>query len=170
MIQSKRISYAVVMGFVLYLLGLFVMNGVVHAKPEDLVIYVSEGCPHCAKVEEFIEENNLEDNFEIKNVTVDGGVAEEYTNFVQDNDLPLEEQGTPTLVYKDGDDLRWVVGDTPIISFIEENYDVDNSTEDTSEDEKISTEDIVILVVGGIIVSSVLGYGIFKSVNDRRKG
>jgi glutaredoxin len=133
---------------------------------KDLIIYVSTNCPHCAKVEEFIAENDLTDKIQIKNVTENQQFAEEYADFVEENEIPTANQGTPTLLFEseDEDDFEWVVGDDPIIEFLGEKYDIE--IEETSTND---SGDYLFLAVGMIIVVFVAGYGIVNIVNGKKK-
>jgi len=155
---------------------MFWMFSVPHIHSEDkMTLFVSEGCPHCIKVREFIAEHNMEDNIVVLNIHTDDGAAEKYTDFVAEHEIPLSEQGTPTLIY-DGD--RWVVGDTPIIDFLAERYDVqegNNTSNDSANDASDGDDlgftigDYLIFGIGLIVVSSVVGYGIVNLVNERGK-
>lgn len=132
---------------------------------EKLILYVSTGCPHCSKVEKFIEDEGLQEEIETKNVTEDDGAADEYTEFFEENDVPLAQQGTPTLIAQSDDDFDWVVGDQPIIEFLAEKYDI----EIKNEEDSFNSEEFIYLGLGAIIVSFVIGYGIVKIANGKSK-
>ncbi len=131
-------------------------------QQERLILYVSTGCPHCARVEEFISNNDLEEKITIRNITTDEGAAEEYSDFVEENQIPMDEQGTPTLIYLDGEDFDWVVGDTPIEDFLSDKYDIE-------QEDSAQASDYFVMGFGLIFVSFILGYGIVKIINGAEK-
>jgi glutaredoxin len=137
-----------------------------NSAAEEMTLYISTGCPHCAEVERFLKKHNLEEDIKIKNITEDEGVAEEYSDFVEENDISSRQQGTPTLVSISGgeeDDFEWVVGDEPIIEFLAEKYDIE------LENESAPIGDYLLLGIGAVIVSFVIGYGIVNVVNGKKK-
>lgn len=179
---------SVVLGLFLFWSFSFSRVHMVHAE-DKMTIFVSTGCPHCLKVTEFIAEYGIEDKFVVLNVHTDDGAAEKYTDFVTEHELPLQEQGTPTLVY---DDESWVVGDTPIIDFLAERYELHengntgNTNGNTDDGTGSSTDnggiignnstdinftfwDYMVFGIGLIVVSSVVGYGIVNLANGRSK-
>lgn len=130
------------------------------AVENDLVLYVQQGCPHCEKVEVFIEEHDLEEYFVIKNLSLEPKASEEYTELLDTLEVPLAERGVPLLLY---DDDQWITGDTPIISILRERFNIQEEN-----DESVSEPvDYVILAGGMIFVGSIVGYGIVKMFNDR---
>jgi glutaredoxin len=131
-------------------------------EQQELILYVSTGCPHCARVEEFIMNNDLEQEITIRNITVDEGAAEEYSDFVEENQIPMDEQGTPTLIYLDGEDFDLVVGDTPIEDFLSDKYDI-------KQESNTQGGDYLVLGFGLLFVSFILGYGIVKIINGAEK-
>jgi glutaredoxin len=143
--------------------GESIEEGVIGEESEqNMVLYVQEGCNHCAKVEEFLEENGLIDELTIRDTSVDPDASEEYVNELERLGVPLEESGVPMLVY-DGD--QYLTGDTPIISLLEERYEIK-----TPEDDPLitSTSDYITLGAGVLFVGGILGYGIVKVINDKR--
>jgi glutaredoxin len=130
------------------------------ADPNGLILYVQQGCPHCEEVELFIEKYGLEEHFVIKDLSLEPEASEEYTELLDTLEVPLGERGVPLLVY---DDDQWMTGDTPIISFIKERFDIREE-----ERERVSEPgDYAILAGGMIFVGGIVGYGIVKVINDR---
>ena len=164
--KAKIVSLAVVL-FSVLLLHPSISNGQEAVEetgenPDQMVLYVQEGCSHCAKVEAFIEENGLEGEFIIKDTSVDEGASEEYVEDLERLGVSLEESGVPMLVY---DNDQYLTGDTPIISFLQERFSIT-----PSDDGEIVADasDVVILTAGVLFVGGILGYGIVKIVNDRK--
>jgi len=85
-------------------------------KPE-VILYFGQGCPHCAAVEEYIQDNHLDDTYSIirKEVYSNSQNAQELTNFFIQNNVPSEQQGVPLAVING----HYYVGDEPIISALE---------------------------------------------------
>lgn len=133
------------------------------AFAEDVMtLYVKEGCPHCAKVEQYIQDNSLESHFNIRNVTTDSGADQEFTAFMEASNVPEMSQGVPFLVY---DGTQWISGDQPIIDFVAQRYGL------KAEDTKVSfsSSDYVTIIIGGLVVTFIIGYGIFNVINARKK-
>jgi cytochrome c biogenesis protein CcdA/glutaredoxin len=85
---------------------------------EEITIYVGDGCPHCAVVEEYVEDEGVEEylDVEFKEVYNDRGNAAEFHERATELGLPLGSLGVPFLVVGD----EHFVGDKPIIAFFEE--------------------------------------------------
>lgn len=123
----------------------------------ELILYVRQGCGHCSKVKAFISNNDLDDEVEIKDLGVDEGAVEEFNQFLDDNEVPIEERGVPVLRYEDD---RWAMGDTPIIEYLRDRYDI--------KEDKDWTE--TILLVGGTAVLTLfLGYGVYNALLNKKK-
>ncbi|KKR49093.1 MAG: hypothetical protein UT86_C0001G0065 [Candidatus Magasanikbacteria bacterium GW2011_GWC2_40_17] len=87
-------------------------------EPQGNILFVGEGCPHCEKVEEFIDQNKVKDK-------VSFVMLEVYKN--KDNaalmakkaglcGIPLTGMGVPFL----WDGSKCLVGDIDIINFFQE--------------------------------------------------
>lgn len=132
---------------------------VVTTQSQGLVLYVQEGCGHCAKVEAFIETNDLAGEIEIKDVSADPGASEEYTAFFDAAGVPLEERGVPLLVYGGSE---YLTGDAPIIDYLKEQFGI------VDEKKTYSGSEIALLAGGTVFIGAILGYGIVKVVNGRK--
>jgi glutaredoxin len=157
MVVNKSIVFAGI-GTVL----LFLFSAVPMARSEDKpTLYVREGCAHCAKVEAFLDEHSLTDTVVIRDIILDPKASEDYTAFMEEQNVPLSEQGAvPVLVY-DGD--KWISGDTPIIEYL---ADVNNIK---LEDPQTEGSNIALMAAGGIIVLVVFGYGIVGRMHGSKK-
>lgn len=121
-----------------------------------MVLYVQTGCNHCAKVEEFIEKHELTDEFTVIDILAEEGAAEEFTQRMDELNVPVDERGVPILVY---DEDQWVGGDTPILEFLLDRYDIP---------EESDPEGLAIIAVGGVFMAGFLGYGIVSFIHGRR--
>ncbi len=126
-------------------------------ESEKITLYVQTGCPHCNEVEKFIEENELEDHFEIYNISTNDQALNQYNSFWERVDAPISSRGVPIIVY--GND-EFVSGDTFIIDYLKERFEI--------EDE-FSSDDAFLLIGGAVIVAFVVGYGIVSAGNARKK-
>lgn len=127
---------------------------------EDLVLYVREGCSHCKKVENFMKEHSLEDKIEVRDLSFDLGASEAYTDFMERNEVPLDQRGAvPILTYGES---GWVSGDTPIIEYLAKKYDIEIEKRSPQK-----TNDML-YVGGGTVFALVVGYGIVNMVNERK--
>ena len=146
---------------VVVVFGLFLLSRTPILAEGEMILYVQEGCGHCEKVEEFIEENDLGEEIVSKNTSIDPGASEEYTDFLDAQEVPLEERGVPVLVY---DEDQYLIGDSLIISYLSEKYGIE-------EEERPSYDqsDYLLLFVGGGIVFAIVGYGIFNTIQSSKK-
>lgn len=80
-----------------------------------IILYYGIGCPHCAKVEEFIQENKIKEkiDFEEKEVYYDYQNALDLQEKAKKCALPLREIGVPFL----WDGSKCFIGDEDIIQF-----------------------------------------------------
>ncbi|MBT3704237.1 cytochrome c biogenesis protein [Candidatus Peregrinibacteria bacterium] len=90
-------------------------------KGDEIVIYVGDGCPHCAKVEEHVEDEGYMDvfNLEFKEVYHDSDNATEFGEVAEFFGIPLFDRGVPFLATSS----EHFVGDKPIIEFLDDKYD-----------------------------------------------
>jgi len=103
----------------------------VHAQEKpDITLFYGQGCPHCAKVEQYIEDNNLTDLFSIteKEVYSDSANAQELTQYFTTYNVPSDQQGVPFLIMNG----TYYVGDTPIISALGEQVQKMENNETTT--------------------------------------
>lgn len=108
-------------------------------------LFVREGCSHCRKVEEFLNEYNLKEKIEIKDV-VHPENSELYTKAIEDYSVSENEQGFPILFVSE----EYFVGDDPIIRQLGKTFDLENEAE----------EFIAAYGKSGKVVLIILGIGI----------
>ncbi len=125
-------------------------------------LYVREGCSHCATVKAFMSANGIEDQVIVRDIIEDPKASEDYTSFMEANEVPLSERGAvPVLTY---DENKWITGDTPIITYLAEKHDIELPEKNTS-----NNDNDLLLVLGGSIILIIVGYGIAKNVKSARK-
>lgn len=109
------------------------------SKSEEVMsIYVRIGCVHCAKVEEYIEDNDYMDVFkiELKEISTSQAYAKEFTDAGERFKIPLEKLGVPLLVVGD----KYFMGDTPIIEYLDKKYEIKKLEEESKNPEQNGTD------------------------------
>ncbi|USN53651.1 MAG: hypothetical protein H6760_00570 [Candidatus Nomurabacteria bacterium] len=99
--------------------GLYLANTAQAQEKPELLFFYGQGCPHCAVVEQYIEDENLDERFRIiaKEVYGDPENARDLTQQFQVFHVPESKQGVPFMVLG----AKYYVGDVYIIEAIE-NY------------------------------------------------
>ncbi len=79
----------------------------------QILFFYGQGCPHCAAVETYFEQNNLYGKYPIvrKEVYFNSENAQLFTKTMQELGVPADSVGVPTIVMGD----KVITGDTPII-------------------------------------------------------
>ena len=87
---------------------------------KGIVLFYGIGCPHCAKVEEFIKENKIKEKiaFSEKEVYFNRDNVRKLMEVAKMCGFNENEVGVPFLW--DGENQRCVVGDEPIINFFKQ--------------------------------------------------
>ncbi len=96
----------------------FIARSSGNALPSGMVLYYGDGCPHCANVEAFVQENNVESkvSFVRKEVYLNKSNARELGRVAKQCDLPTDSIAVP---------LFWtatqcLTGDKDIIAFFQQ--------------------------------------------------
>jgi len=114
---SKILSAVLAIGAVLSL-----SVGMTSAEPfaRQYIIYVGDGCPHCANVEAYVEKNDLEKFLPIvfKEVYNNRENAQEFNKVADRIGAPMNRRGVPFMVYGN----QYWIGDKPIIEVLENAY------------------------------------------------
>ncbi|MBP8016446.1 cytochrome c biogenesis protein [Candidatus Gracilibacteria bacterium] len=95
---------------------LFVFSFNAFAQSGDMILFYGNGCPHCAKVEDYIKSNNLNLNIEQKEVYQNKNNANEFNKICDKENISLMDRGVPFL-YSKG---QCFIGDKQIISYLSE--------------------------------------------------
>jgi len=95
----------------------FLLLPFVSFASEKIIFFWGQGCPHCAKVEQYIQKNNLDEvfNIERKEIYFNEQNREDFMRICDRYNIPLEERGVPLAVI----DGKCIVGDEPIIRALE---------------------------------------------------
>jgi glutaredoxin len=145
--------------------------------PDDFfTIYVSATCTYCQQVEEFVENQELEDQVVYREVLGNPEVREELENVQQE--LGATSVGSvPYMVYEEGGERIGKGGLIDIVDTLAQrnniqdydlNADGDRTTDadgDRTTDIDDSSTDTVFLAIGGAVLLFIVGYGIFSSIS-----
>jgi glutaredoxin len=87
-------------------------------QESQIILFYGQGCPHCAKVEEYINENKVKEkiSFEEKEVYYNQNNAKELGEKAKSCGLDQNEIGVPFL-WNNG---KCIIGDQDIIDFFKE--------------------------------------------------
>jgi glutaredoxin len=88
------------------------------AQQSQIILFYGQGCPHCAKVEEYIKENKVKEkiSFEEKEVYYNQNNAKELGEKAKSCGIDQNEIGVPFL-WNSG---KCLIGDQDIINFFKE--------------------------------------------------
>jgi len=92
------------------------------AQQTQIILFYGQGCPHCAKVEEYIKENKVKEKiaFEEKEVYYNQNNAKELGEKAKSCGIDQNEIGVPFL----WDSGKCLIGDQDIINFFKEKMKV----------------------------------------------
>ncbi len=87
-------------------------------KERGIILFYSNACPHCKKVESFIKNNNIDKKikFQQKEINSNQENRNELVERAKQCDIPLNKIGVPFL----WDNGKCLMGDEDIINFFEE--------------------------------------------------
>jgi cytochrome c biogenesis protein CcdA/glutaredoxin-related protein len=147
----KKLLLSLFVSFVL----IICFTNIAFAEDDTAILYYGNGCPHCANVESFIQDNNLNIEIERKEIYQDTENAEEFNELCNSEDIDLMNRGVPFL-YADG---QCIVGDKPIISYLQEQQDLGGEKPLDQEEEqvkKIFSNTLTLpILIGAALVDSI---------------
>ena len=103
---------------VVFLVVVFVLARSGKSLPQGIVLYYGDGCPHCALVDSFVNENNVEQKVQFvrKEVYNNKSNAREMASFAKKCGLPTDSIGIPFL----WTGTQCLTGDKDIIAFFQQ--------------------------------------------------
>ncbi|MEI7919690.1 MAG: hypothetical protein WCH65_05935 [bacterium] len=86
---------------------------------QEYILFYGNGCPHCAKVEEYIKDTQLTKKFDLqkKEVFFNKKNLNEFNGYLEKHSLTYDKIGVPFLVITSGADCDYINGDTNIIEY-----------------------------------------------------
>jgi len=91
-------------------------------KAQDYILFYGNGCPHCAEVEKFFDENNITKKFDItqKEVFFNAKNLKELNGYLLKHDLTYERIWVPFLIINSGQECNYINGDQHIINYFKD--------------------------------------------------
>lgn len=86
---------------------------------QEYILFYGNGCPHCAKVEEYIKDNQLTKKFDLvkKEVFFNKTHLKELDGYLEKHKLTYDNIGVPFLIITSGADCNYINGDINIIEY-----------------------------------------------------
>ncbi|MBT3864842.1 cytochrome c biogenesis protein [Candidatus Peregrinibacteria bacterium] len=135
------------------------------SESSKMILYVGDGCPHCAEVEEHIEDHGYGDVFDLeaREIYFDRANAALYNKEAQRLGIPITNRGVPLLVVGD----EYFIGSPPIKGYLDERFEaMGGGVEDPVE---AGGEDVGGEVVGEegdvLTISMVFGAALVDAIN-----
>lgn len=92
----------------------------------DYILFYGNGCPHCAKVEEYIKENQLTKKFDLqlKEIYFNRNNLTQLQEYLTKLQLDTAQISVPFLVVNNENECSYINGFTPIIDFFQKKIDM----------------------------------------------
>lgn len=106
------------MKYILWII-VFVLSIVSVSFAQEYILFYGNGCPHCAKVEQYIKDNQLTKQFDLtqKEVFYNKKNLSEFNGYLQKHSLTYDKIGVPFLIINSGVDCNYINGDANIIEY-----------------------------------------------------
>ena len=107
-----------VMKYLLWII-VFLMGIVSVSFAQEYILFYGNGCPHCAKVEQYIKDSQVAKKFDLikKEVFFNNKNLTEFNGYLQKHSLTYDKVGVPFLIINSGTDCTYINGDTNIIDY-----------------------------------------------------
>lgn len=134
------------------------------AGPEEVskpIYFARAGCPHCAKVNAFLEKHNIASQVDKVETLNNAANIERMDKWFNHYQIPQNQRGVPFLVI---DDSTYYSGSDNIINYLAQENDIE-----VEEGEyESSASDTVFLAIGGLLILGVLGYGVYSAFANKK--
>ncbi len=106
------------MKYILWILvvviGMFSVN-----FAQEYILFYGNGCPHCAKVHEYIKEHQLTKKFDLrqKEIFFNTTNLKEFNTYLAKHNLTYDKIGVPFLIIESWSDCNYINGDVNIIEY-----------------------------------------------------
>lgn len=151
-----KIFLKIVISFIVFIVFIN-FNHILAKETNQILLFVGQGCPHCAKVEEYIKKNNLTEfvDIEIKEIYFNRKNAIEFNKICEEKGIPLHKRGVPLAIIDD----EVIIGDNLIINALENKIKNIKSSQTQKEERKNLNEANLTLtlplVIGAAIVDAI---------------
>ena len=95
---------------------------------QEYIFFYGNGCSHCAKVEKFFGENDIEKKYdlEMKEIYFNRDNLKEFQEYIEKLWIDSSKAGVPFLVIENENECDYVAWDKKIISFFQEKLDAES--------------------------------------------
>lgn len=89
------------------------------SSAQEYLLFYGNGCPHCAKVQQYIKDNGITKQLGLiqKEVFFNKTNLKEFNGYLQKHALTYDNIGVPFLIINSGEDCKYINGDTNIIEY-----------------------------------------------------
>jgi len=93
---------------------------------QEYILFYGNGCPHCAQVEQYFEDNSIQEKFDLKlkEVYFNRNNLTELQEYLAKLELDTTQIGVPFLVINNENECSYINGSTPIIDFFQKKMDM----------------------------------------------
>jgi len=93
---------------------------------QEYILFYGNGCPHCAQVEQYFEDNSIQEKFDLKlkEVYFNRNNLTELQDYLAKLELDTTQIGVPFLVINNENECSYINGSTPIIDFFQKKMDM----------------------------------------------
>ncbi len=134
------------------------------AGPEEVskpIYFARAGCPHCAKVDAFLKAHNIANQVEKVETLNNAENIERMDKWFNHFNIPQNQRGVPFLVVNDE---TYYSGSDQIIGYVAGENDI--AVEESEY--QSSTSDTIFLAIGGLLILSVFGYGLYSALSKKK--
>lgn len=95
---------------------------------QEYIFFYWNGCSHCAKVEKFFDENNIEQKYdlEMKEIYFNRDNLKDFQQYIDKLEIDSSKAWVPFLVIENENECDYVAWDKKIISFFQEKLDAES--------------------------------------------
>jgi len=125
-------------------------------EPSTIYLFYGTGCPHCAVVEKFFEEQDLLNKYQIEKLEIyfnkDNALL--FNQLLTQRGIPVREQGVPTIIIGN----KVIMGDKPIIDnfIIEADKFLQQADQEPIKNEETIPDQKLDLTLAAIIGASIV--------------
>lgn len=86
---------------------------------QEYILFYGNGCPHCAKVQQYIKDSQINKQFDLhqKEVFFNKTNLKEFNGYIEKHNLTYDKIGVPFLIINSGTDCKYINGDINIIEY-----------------------------------------------------
>ncbi len=128
----------------------FLSLAVEESKP---IFFYGQGCPHCAKVEQFFNQHHLRDKVVWREVYHHPDNAKEFNQIAAKLNIPLNQRGVPFLYFPGTN--QYLLGDEPIIQHFQTQLDTPSPPSQVKVNSSQAKPLTLMAVIGAALVDAI---------------